>query len=61
MEIERIEFATELFFDMLKNHPELCPHRYEWDWSNAPKNGKQLRHYTCRICRKEFEEEVDVK
>ena len=35
--------ATILFFKMIEQHPEICPHRYEWKYSEAPKDGKKLR------------------
>lgn len=61
MEIRQIEYTAELFLKMLRNHPELCPHDWEF-WCSYPniqdgKSGKTYE-YRCSICGKE---EIEFK
>ena len=60
MDIMQIAYATELFFKMCREHPEICPHDWEWHWTSAPdENGKRVEHYTCRLCGNEYEQIKD--
>ena len=55
MDIRHLEFAAEKFFEMCREHPEICPHDYEWHWTSAPdENGKRTEHYNCNLCGKEY-------
>ena len=62
MEIGQVERLLKLFLKMLKEHPELCPHEWEFlkSYPNTQK-GKSGRtyKYECRVCgadRFEFKE-----
>lgn len=63
MEIGQIERLLNLFLKMLMEHPELCPHEWEFLQSYPDtQEGKSGRtyEYECRICRAdklEFKEE----
>lgn len=63
MEIEQVERLLKLFLKMLMEHPELCPHEWEF-WQSYPdtQEGKSGRtyEYSCRFCgghKREFIEE----
>ena len=49
-----IEKAIRLFYVMCQNHPEICPHEYEYSWSEKI-DDKEHIHYKCTICGKEKE------
>lgn len=49
MQLYEIENAVTLFYEMLRHHPELCPH--DWEWIMQEKDG--TKHYRCKICEKE--------
>ena len=50
MEIEQLKYAAKLFLEMLKNHPELCPHdwvfRYSYPDTCDGKSGR-MHEYRC--------------
>ena len=51
MDIQAIERAASLFYIMCHMHPEICPHDYEWRWSQQiDTTGKKEHHYTCSLC-----------
>ena len=51
MELYQIEKASTIIYALCRNHPELCPHDYEWHWSKTLKDQKQNEeHYICNIC-----------
>lgn len=52
MEIERMIAATQIVFRMCREHPEICPHDYEWSGTNY-KATETLKYYTCTICGKQ--------
>ena len=58
MDISYVETAAELFFKMLKEHPELCPHVYSWKetWVSDEK-GRRTILFRCKYCGKEYKEE----
>lgn len=47
MEIFELEYWAAMFRKMILLHPELCPHDYEWRWTDYSTGEKQFR---CRIC-----------
>ena len=53
MEIEQLKYAAKLFLEMLKNHPELCPHdlvfRCSYPDTCDGKSGR-MHEYRCGIC-----------
>lgn len=50
MDIEYIEHAARLFFEMCRNHPEICPHEYRWTMTETMKDGSEMDHYKCQLC-----------
>ena len=51
MDLYEIEKASKIIYLLCKNHPELCPHDYNWGWSKTLKDIKQdEEHYICNIC-----------
>ena len=50
MDLHDLEYAAVLLFNMLKQHPELCPHRYEWHWSQKKEDGTYEHHFVCKVC-----------
>ena len=52
MDTRMIEKAAILFFEMCRQHPEICPHEYSWIWSSAPDPTTNTReaHYKCGVC-----------
>ena len=53
MDIHELEYAAQVVFAMCRNHPEICPHDYHWDWSQT-KDGIEEKHYKCRLCGNEM-------
>lgn len=49
MDIRDIELATEIVYAICREHPDICPHSYEWEWSNK-KDGTREVYYKCRLC-----------
>ena len=50
MELNHLELAAEIVFELCRQHPELCPHHYEWTSSIQRKDGTTLKRYKCQIC-----------
>ena len=53
MDTNQLETAAKLIFGLCRNHPELCPHDYEWkgykiDMVDGDEKRKSV--YVCRIC-----------
>lgn len=53
MDLSTLERAAYIVFAMCEQHPEICPHDYEWEWSKTNENIKE-EHYKCKLCGKEF-------
>lgn len=49
MDIYELEEAAHIVYIMCRNHPELCPHQYEWE-SSTTVNNVTTDQYRCRIC-----------
>ena len=49
-----LEKAAHVIFAMCREHPEICPHDYEWYWTQN-KDGKYIEHYKCNLCGSEYE------
>lgn len=58
MNTRDIEIAAQMFFAMCIEHPELCPHLYEWKWTKHLDGGREERHYKCQVCGHEL---VEIK
>lgn len=50
MDLRMLEKAAYIIFEMCREHPELCPHDWEWEWTNTRTGEK---HYKCNLCGKE--------
>lgn len=50
MDTKDIELAVEKFFEMCKEHPEICPHDYEFKSSGYNDDVKWEIHYVCKLC-----------
>jgi len=54
MDLQTLEYAATLFFDMCRAHPEVCPHDFCWESSKPSETeGKREVIYKCRLCGKE--------
>ena len=51
MDLAMIEKAAYMFFEMCRQHPEICPHDWEWEWTDT-RIGE--RHYKCLFCGEEM-------
>ena len=60
MDLQTLEKAARIIFTMCEQHPELCPHDWQWIWTSAPdENGKRVAHYKCSLCGSEYEQIKD--
>lgn len=60
MDLYMLEKAALIIFAICREHPEICPHDWEWHWTSAPdENGKRVEHYTCKLCGSEREQIKD--
>lgn len=50
MDLNSLELAANVIFELCRQHPELCPHHYEWTSSIKRKDKITIEHYKCRIC-----------
>ena len=54
MDLQTLEYAATLFFEMCRVHPEICPHDFYWEGSRPSKiEGKREIIYKCKLCGKE--------
>ena len=54
MDVHMLEYAAEILFRMCREHPEICPHDYNWSGSmKSTEEGKLENHYTCCLCGRE--------
>ena len=56
MDIQYIEYAAKKFFEMCSQHPEICPHDYNWIGS-CSKDDKLIERYKCGLCGNEYTHE----
>ena len=57
LDITQIEYAALKFFEMCREHPEVCPHDYHWKQSLIDKpNNMEVKIYVCGLCGKEMQE-----
>lgn len=54
MNIQEVEFAAELFFEMCREHPEICPHDYHWITKKDNEDGTETVNYRCSLCGSEM-------
>lgn len=50
MDIYLLEKAASIVFAMCREHPEICPHEWIWEWTEGPVAGMRNVHYKCSIC-----------
>lgn len=53
MQISDIEFFATKFFEMCRQHPEICPHDFRFQSANT-KTG--IARYSCSLCGEMHEE-----
>lgn len=59
MDIKYLEFAAEKFFEMCREHPEICPHDYHWTRTTSIIGTDECRkYYVCGLCGKETYEVI---
>lgn len=61
MDIKQIDKAAEIIFRLCSNHPELCPH--DWEWHRTSFNKEKdvmVQEFNCRICGSRRKEESPV-
>ena len=49
MELTEIEVLAMKFKEMLAKHPELCPHFYDFEYSDY-EDYAEIMHLRCRFC-----------
>lgn len=56
MDLQMLEKAAYVVFEMCRQHPEICPHDYRWMGTSAPdENGKRTERYKCNLCGSRYE------
>ena len=43
---------NSIITELCKKNPEICPHDYQWDYTDTPKDGKRKKWYKCCLCGK---------
>lgn len=59
MNLYQLEYVAQILFKMLENHPEICPHDYEWTGS-LTKDGIEIESCRCQICGKTITKEKQL-
>ena len=55
MNLQMLEKAAWVIFEICRQHPEICPHDYSWYCTSAPdENGNRVEHYKCNLCGNEY-------
>lgn len=55
MDLSTLEKAAMIVFAICREHPEICPHDYNWYLTNTNKDGKRVEHYKYGLCGSEYE------
>lgn len=51
MDLHDIERAAMLFYQMCREHPEICPHSYEWKFTRTDDKKEIITTtYECQLC-----------
>lgn len=51
MDLHDIERAAMLFYQMCREHPEICPHSYEWKFTRTDDEKEIITTtYECQLC-----------
>lgn len=50
MDLRQVELAADILFRMCREHPEICPHNYEWMGRRTLENGVKETRYVCTLC-----------
>lgn len=53
-----VEKVVEKFFEMCRQHPEICPHDYHLYVSTKYEDGKCVEQYRCIMCGNEYTKEI---
>ena len=62
MDITQIEYAARKFFEMCREHPEVCPHDYHWSGTKVDKaNNVEIKRYICGLCGRELKEKTELR
>ena len=56
MDLSTLERAAYIVFAMCEQHPEICPHDYEWEWTNTK---TKEEHYKCILCGTKYTKYID--
>lgn len=54
MDLYKLEKAAMIVFEMCRQHPEICPHDYEWCCTKINEDGKYVEYYRCNLCGSEY-------
>ena len=55
MDLHQLEYAARIVFDLCRKNPDICPHDYEWHYTQKIDGDKYNHHYVCRICGNEID------
>ena len=61
MNLYVLEKATEKFFEMCSQHPEICPHDYRLHTVTTNEDGKRTEQYKCTMCGKEYTSTTSIE
>lgn len=53
MDLYTIEKYILLLHEFFRNHPDLCPHDWDWEWTKNAYTFDEERHYKCSVCGEE--------
>ena len=60
MDLQMLEMAANVVFEMCRQHPEICPHNYHWVGTSAPdEEGKCIELYRCDLCGSEYRRTIE--
>ena len=55
MDLYTLEKAAMIVFEMCRQHPEICPHDYEWYCTRTNEDGEYVEYYRCNLCDSEYQ------
>ena len=53
MDLHYIEYAANMFFRFCQQHPDLCPHDWNFSWCRNDSDTTKTSGYICGLCGKE--------
>ena len=61
-DLVKFEYMSDILFRMCREHPEICPHDYNWSGTVIDKvNGVEIKKYVCKLCGKELKEKAKLR